>query len=375
MSRASTASSDVDPAEFLRARQEARQPDTARPAAEAAAGGSDADDSIVLDAAAPLRGGDGRRNDLEEGLLGAAAAGERLPVNLAYRPADTTWMVMVGGPHPIAHLERVKWLGWQLQGYGFSRAERRHHWLKDRCSCFVHEHPRASGGDRRRDECGCGRLLRWVLGLTWWSLFLLVAHLTYAIAEPAAMLFSSDNLLSNAMLAALGDLAPLDCPSHFREATEGAHLHPVHQPWPDDVKGCCVAECDAGNCLNESKEREDTCSSASGWHWKPFGADVNYENHPWTCCPDHAEGTSTILYILLSVLGCLLLVSRVLVLKIATPGGGGARAHPLSDAIDPFTLLAVSLEMVYPPNFMVAISHFLHIMLTYRAIGMVRLGR
>ena len=351
MSRASTASSDVDPAEFLRARQQVRQQDTASPAAEAAADGFDAVDSIVIDAGAPLRGGAGRSNDLEEALLGDAAD-ERLPINLAYRPADTTWMVMVGGPHPIAHLERVKWLGWQLQGYGFSRAESRHLWLRDNCSCFVREHPRASGGNRQRDECCCGRLLRWVFGLTWWSLFLLVAHLTYAIAEPAAMLFvSRDNPLSNAMLAALGDLAPLNCPRHFHEATEDAHLHPVHSLWPDDVKGCCVAECEDGaTCSMELQERKDACTSASGWHWQLFPTDVNYTHHPWTCCPDHAEGTSTILYILLSVLACLLLVSRVLVLKIATPGGSGARTHPLSDAIDPFTLLAVSLEMVYPPT-------------------------
>jgi hypothetical protein len=46
------------------------------------------------------------------------------------------------------------------------------------------------------------------------------------------------------------------------------------------------------------------------------------------------------------VLALLLLFNHLLVLKIATPGGSGKRTHPLTDAIDPFTLLACAMDVV-----------------------------
>jgi hypothetical protein len=294
-------------------------------------------------------GGGGGGNDLEQGLLGGEPAAPRGRVG-GLPQSGAGWVVMVGGPHPIAQLERVKWLGLQLQGYGFSRADARHSWLKGRCSCLVRENPRAGGGDGRRDECGCGRLLRWVLGLSWWSLFLLVGHLTYAIAEPVTMLFSQDNPFSTSMLVSPGDLEHLSCPQDFVEPTAGAHLHPEDTQWSDDVQRCCVAECTLGvECSVERNARASTCNNTTGMHWKSFPTDPDWNSsHPWACCPDdpsHAEVHTILDDILLCGLLCLLLVSRIMVLKIATPGGGGARAHPLSDAIDPFTLLAVSLEM------------------------------
>ena len=91
-------------------------------------------DPIGVDRVGPLRDtlargrheDDGGRNDLEEGLLGAEP-GAPLQVGVAPQTGNALgWVVMVGGPHPIAQLERVQWLGRQLQGYGFSRAAARH---------------------------------------------------------------------------------------------------------------------------------------------------------------------------------------------------------------------------------------------------------
>ena len=76
---------------------------------------------------------------------------------------------------------------------------------------------------------------------------------------------------------------------------------------------------------------------------------------PQMCAPDfycssikdqnekfYLDFTTAVAWLVLAVL---LLFNHLLVLKIATPGGSGRRSHPLSDAIDPFTLMAVALDV------------------------------
>ena len=161
---------------------------------------------------------------------------------------------------------------------------------------------------------------------------------------------------------------------------------------------CCEAQCDG--CGKTTDHFRTTCEIAK-WEWQTFPDDPDFEHHGYNCCGPRNHGrlptvshweepavvatavcqatinTTTrdikvisfpqmctpgfycntiaeqnelngmnlatgVAWVALAVL---LLLNHLLVLKIATPGGSGRRTHPLTDAIDPFTWMAVAMDV------------------------------
>ncbi len=161
---------------------------------------------------------------------------------------------------------------------------------------------------------------------------------------------------------------------------------------------CCEAQCDS--CGKTKDHFRSTCEIAK-WEWQTFPDDPDFKHHAFKCCGSRNHGrlptvshweepavvatavcqatinttksdikvvsfpqmctpgfycntiaeqnelngmnlATGIAWVALAVL---LLLNHLLVLKIATPGGSGRRTHPLTDAIDPFTWMAVAMDV------------------------------
>lgn len=287
----------------------------------------------------------------------------------------------------------VRWLSWQLGAYGFARWMKAHAFLRMNASCDLPKSP-CSG-----EDWGPGRLLRWILGLHPWSLFLLVVAVAVFILDPSGFMEAVDDAraLENTDTMCLLNFTQVEVPTAanccpysadelvgndclLKHCVEYFYKHPIEdklknlQTWKhwaeedrDQFSIQSVDSCTRTNIWEAPHYRAlETCTvtvtnSSSG---QPIQTQRGLESSAqvkipevclpslWCNCAKRAANQRNfdMLYSAATLpLMCLFLLARLLVIKIATPGGSGKRQGPLSDAICPMALAQFFADEIQDP--------------------------